>query len=118
MVDFFRLYTHGNLDLSASQVLGWFVLPHARSEYTGSGTNDDGRQQLIDWAIAAAIAGGADLSNFFGIVVCMNSPTNIFGDLGSTAHGMRQQLDHAKSVRPGDAARLWCESRETGCPST
>jgi hypothetical protein len=53
-VDFFRLYSHGNIDASGSQVFGWFVLPHSRSEYTGSGANSDGRQQLIGWATSAA----------------------------------------------------------------
>ncbi len=83
MVDFFRLYSHGNLDLSGSQVFGWFVLPHARSEYTGSGVNPAGRQQLIDWAKEAATAAGVDLSKFFGVVVCMNSSTDLFGELGA-----------------------------------
>jgi hypothetical protein len=82
-VDFFRLYSHGNIDASGSQVFGWFVLPHSRSEYTGSGANSDGRQQLIGWATSAASSGGVDLGKFFGVVVCMNDPTDLFGDLGS-----------------------------------
>jgi hypothetical protein len=85
MVDFFRDYTHGNLDLSGSQVFGWFVLPHARSEYTGSGANPQGRQDLINWCKAAATAAGVDLSQFFGVVSCLNISTDLFGDLGYPA---------------------------------
>jgi hypothetical protein len=85
MVDFFRLYSHGNIDSSGSEVFGWFTLPHSRSEYTGSGANDAGRQQLLSWAKSAAAAGNVDLSQFFGVVVCMNDPTDLFGDLGLPA---------------------------------
>jgi hypothetical protein len=80
-VDFFRLYSHGNLDLSGSQVFGWFVLPHARAEYTGSGVNPAGRQQLIDWAKTAATDAGVDLTQFFNVVVCMNVSTDLFGGI-------------------------------------
>ncbi len=84
-VDFFRLYSHGNIDMSGSQVFGWFVLSHSRSEYTGSGANPDGRQQLIGWATSAASSNGVDLGKFFGVVVCMNDSTDLFGDLGTPA---------------------------------
>lgn len=85
MVDYFRHYTHGNLDLSGSQVFGWITLPHSRSEYTGSGANPSGRQQLIDWAKAAAVAAGVDVASHFGVVVCLNDSTDLFGDLGAPA---------------------------------
>ena len=58
MVDFFRLYSHGVIDLSGSQVFGWFVLPQTRSQYTGSGANNAGRQDLINWCISAAASAG------------------------------------------------------------
>jgi hypothetical protein len=83
MVDFFRLYTHGNIDSSGSEVFGWFTLPHSRSEYTGSGANNAGRQQLIGWATSAAAAANVNLGQYFGVVVCMNDPTDLFGDLGA-----------------------------------
>jgi hypothetical protein len=73
------------LDLSGSQVFGWFVLPHARSEYSGSGANSAGRQQLIDWGKAAATAAGVDLTKFFGVVVSMNISTDLFGFIGYPA---------------------------------
>jgi acylphosphatase len=82
MIDFFRLYTHGNLDLSGSQVFGWIVLPETRSQYTGSGANNAGRQELINWCISAATAQGVDVTHFFGVVCCLNNPTDLFGDLG------------------------------------
>ena len=45
MVDFFRDNSHGVADISGSKVFGWLTIPHARSEYTGSGPNQAGRQQ-------------------------------------------------------------------------
>jgi len=80
MVDFFQDMSHGNLDLSGSQVFGWFTLDQKRSDYSGSGANSQGRQDLIDWARAKAAAdGGVDFSKFFNVVVCMNVQTDLFG---------------------------------------
>jgi M6 family metalloprotease-like protein len=65
LVDFFRLYSHGNIDIGGSEVFGWIQLPHARSEYTGSGANPAGRNQLVQWARDAATATGVDLRYLF-----------------------------------------------------
>jgi len=85
MVDFFRLYSHGVIDITDSSVFGWITLPHSRSEYVGSGINPAGRQQLIDWAKIAASALGINLSKYYGLVVCMNNATDLFGDIGVPA---------------------------------
>lgn len=85
MVDFFHDVSHGTLDLSDSKVfppVGWLELKHDKSEYKGSGTNAAGRSELIAWAKQAATAAQIDLTGFFGIVVCMNVPTDLFGYLG------------------------------------
>jgi hypothetical protein len=79
MVDFFRDYTHGHIDVGGSHVHGWFELGHRRFEYTGSGANPQGRQQLVQWAQEAAIANGVDLTPYYAVAVCMNLPTDLFG---------------------------------------
>jgi hypothetical protein len=79
MVDYFRDMSHGMLDLSGSQVFGWFSLHKNRSDYTGSGANQAGRDALISWARDAATENGVPLGSFFSVVVCMNVPTDLFG---------------------------------------
>src|SRR5437762_10593740 len=54
LVDFMRDFTHGHLDIGGSEVFGWLTLPHARSEYVGSGANPPGRSQLTGWVRQAA----------------------------------------------------------------
>ena len=79
MVDYFRDMSHGVLDLGGSKVFGWFTLDKNRSEYTGSGANQQGRKDLIEWARQKAADNKVDLSKFFSVVVCMNVPTDLFG---------------------------------------
>jgi hypothetical protein len=80
MVDYFRDMSHGVLDLSGSKVFGWFTLDKNRSDYTGSGANQQGRQDLLMWARQEAIDNAVDLSQFFSVVVVMNVPsTDLFG---------------------------------------
>src|SRR5215212_3775055 len=79
MLDFFQDMSHGLLDLSGSQVFGWFTLNKNSSEYTGSGANLQGRRDLITWARQAAIDKKVDLSKFFSVVVFMNVSTDLFG---------------------------------------
>lgn len=75
MVDFFRDMSHGKLDLSGSEIFGWYTLDKNRSEYAGLGSRND----LINWARQKAIDDGVNLSRFFSVVVCMNVPTDLFG---------------------------------------
>jgi hypothetical protein len=79
MVDYFRDMSHGQLDLTGSEVFGWFTLDQKRDDYKGHGGNPDGRQQLIDWARAKATAEGVELARFFSVVVVMNVDTDLFG---------------------------------------
>lgn len=98
MVDFFRDVSNGMLDLGGTQVFGWFTFNKEpfnkkRSDYKGSGGNQAGRDELVSWARQAAAAKGHDLSNFFGVVVCMNVPTEYFG-------GGRRAVFDSTSMRP------------------
>ncbi len=63
MVRYFHDYSHGNLDLSGTQVFGWFKLNKSVADYNSLG--NQARDQLIKWARAAAVAHGVDLSPFF-----------------------------------------------------
>ena len=85
MVDFFRDVSHGNLDLSGSQVSDWLTLNRPRSAYVGSGANPAGRQDLVNWARQAASDAGMDLSVFYGVVVTTNVATDLFGGGGRQA---------------------------------
>jgi hypothetical protein len=82
MVDYFRDVSHSNLDLTGSQVFGWLTLNRRRDEYTGSGSNSAGRAELVAWARQAATDAGVSLANFFGVVVCLNVRTDLFGGDG------------------------------------
>jgi hypothetical protein len=79
MVDFFRDYSHGHIDIGGSEVFGWLTIPHPKSDYTGSGANPAGRSQLTGWVRQAASDAGIDLTRFYGVVGCMNVPTDLFG---------------------------------------
>lgn len=81
MVDYFRDVSHGTLDLSSSQIFGWYTLDHPRSDYQYPATRTD----LVDW-IKAAVPGpgqGLDLTDFYGFVACFNVPgVDEFGTMG------------------------------------
>ena len=50
MVDFFRDMSHGQLDLSGSQVFGWYTLDKNRGEYLADGHVGKARGDLIHLA--------------------------------------------------------------------
>jgi hypothetical protein len=79
---FFTDCSHGSVDITGSQVLGWYTLNKKRSDYVGSGVNQKGRQDLVDWAKQAAAAANVDLSPFFAVVVVMNVQSDLFGGPG------------------------------------
>lgn len=90
MVDFFRDMSHGQLDLTESQVFGWYTLDMNRSAYlaglalaTTKQEMDDAvakaRGDLIAMARQAAFADLTANGPFFSVVVCMNVPTDLFG---------------------------------------
>src|SRR5262249_30448498 len=67
MVDFFRDMSHGRLDLSGTQVFGWYTLSAKRSDYVGNvypqPAGKLNRNGLLDAARAAATAAGVDLTS-------------------------------------------------------
>ena len=89
MVDFFRDMSHGQIDLTSSQVFPsinsgnlWYNLPQKRSDYTGSGANQAGRNALLAWGRNAV---ANEISGFFKFVVVTNVPADLFGGLGGVA---------------------------------
>ena len=58
MVDYFRDMSHGKLDLSESEVFGWFALDKKHVDYPGI----TGRRTLIKWARTVAMAKGGSIS--------------------------------------------------------
>jgi hypothetical protein len=88
MTDYFETMSQGALDLSGSAVHGWFTLDQPQTTYVGNGPvgpGQMGRNELLKAARAKAQAGGVDLSQYFGVVVCMNTLTDLFGSLGGRA---------------------------------
>ena len=88
MVDFFDDVSHGNIDISGSQVFGWITLTQNRSDYQGSGANPAGRQQLIDWAKQAVNDAQIKLERFFNVVVCMSATPTVGTDLFGGVSGV------------------------------
>jgi hypothetical protein len=89
MVDFFLDNSHGTLDLSGSQVFGWYTLTHNRSDYAGNVASPPpgqfNRNGLFDLCRHAATADGVDLSRFAGVVVSMAGSVDLFGYVGGMA---------------------------------
>lgn len=77
MVRYFRDYSHGKLDLSGTQVFGWYQLDRSVDDYNA--LLGMARPALIQWARDAATANGVDLSPFYSTVVC----TNLWQDIGA-----------------------------------
>lgn len=91
MVDYFRDMSHQQLDLSASQVFGWFTLSIDKSTYTGD------RAALVAACRKAASDGGVNLASFDGVVISMNGAVDLFGYVG----GMEAFCDtHSLSPSP------------------
>lgn len=82
MIRYFKDYSHGALDLSGTQVFGWFQLEKSVADYNSLW--NEARSQLIQWARAAAVAHGIDLSSFYSVVVC----TNRWHDIGASIGGL------------------------------
>jgi hypothetical protein len=117
LVDYFHEASNGGVDMAGSQVFDGIVLSQKRSQYMGSGINQAGRQALVDWARAAAMAQGVPLNDFFGVVVLTTPGSDVFGGwgqavlspetigLGVAAHeiGHAFGLQHSWSVSTGNA---------------
>jgi hypothetical protein len=86
MVDFFSDVSHGNLDLSGSQVFGWFTLSIDKSAYVGGNSpapaGSYNRNDLVNLCRTTATNAGVDLSSFNGVVVSMNGQVDLFGYVG------------------------------------
>jgi hypothetical protein len=82
MVKFFNECAHGAIDVSGSQVFGWFKLSKSVADYNNLGFN--ARAALIGWARAAAAAAGHNLSPFYSTVAC----TNLWSDIGASGIGV------------------------------
>ena len=76
MIRYFGDYTHQRLDLSGTQVFGWYPLDKSVNEYNALGQG--ARDQLVVWARKAATDHGVNLSPFYSVVVC----TNLWQDIG------------------------------------
>lgn len=88
MTDYFSTMSHASIDLTGSQVFGWFTLDQPQSVYVGNSAPGPGqldRNGLLAAAKAKALANGVDLSKFSGVVVTMNTPTDLCGWIGGMA---------------------------------
>jgi hypothetical protein len=80
MVDFFRLYSHGSIDLGGSRVFGWLTLPESLAQ-----ANQHDRGHVLPLARQTATNHGLDLSPFWGTIVCVNVGYETFGFLNGRA---------------------------------
>ena len=89
MVEYFDAMSHGRVDLSGSRVFGWYELPRPQSDYAGNvatpPTGKINRGGLVSLARQTATDNGVDLSRYYGSVIFMNTPTDLFGQLGGPA---------------------------------
>lgn len=89
MVDYFSDMSHGNLDVSATEVFGPFIFNRPRKDYVGNVyPQPDGklnRNGVLDLAKATATATGVDLSRFAGVVVCGTPALDLCGWVGGFA---------------------------------
>jgi len=80
MVRYFSDYSHGNLDLSGSEVFGVYQLAQTVKYYNEQG--QAARGKLINWARQAATDSGVNLAQFYSTVVC----TNGWHDIGAWSY--------------------------------
>jgi hypothetical protein len=94
MVDYFDKMSHGNVDLSGSQVFGWFTLPNPHTDSPAYVVNTEGdpykvakaQNWLVDLARSVAVSNDVPLDDFPHGVVMMNTNQGIlFGQQGGWA---------------------------------
>jgi hypothetical protein len=89
MVDFFKDMSHGKIDVSGSEVFGWYTLPAKRGDYVGNiypqPTGKLNRNGLLDLAKATATAAGVHLGDFAGVVVSGLESVDLCGWVGGMA---------------------------------
>src|SRR3712207_1969570 len=71
LADYWRAVSSNALDLTNSQVFGWFTMNHASAELAQLRFPGD-RSTLVQWGIDAARANGVNLSPFRSILVVQN----------------------------------------------
>src|SRR5712664_1252110 len=71
IADYWRTVTCNALDLTGSQVFGWFSMNHPSSD-VGTLTFPGDRWKLVQWGIDAAHANGVDLSPYRAVLVVQN----------------------------------------------
>jgi len=104
MTDYFSDMSHGQLDLTKSQVFGWFRIPiKDKAEYdsfdakhAADSSIPGSRDNLMAVAKQEAIKQGVPLQNFAGVVICVNGPMDFFGALG----GMTAVFDSVSGLQP------------------
>jgi hypothetical protein len=127
VVDCFDDMSHGKLDLSGSEVFGWYRLSTKKADYVGNTypqpagkLNRDG---LRDAARAAATAAGVQLSNYAGVCVASYGTVDCCGWVGGmaalcdsnslTPSLLGQEMGHGYGL---DHARLQGGEMLHGCP--
>jgi|GEM_PF-4764838 len=125
VVTYWQDISYGQLDLTHSEVFGWFRLDKNKEDYVDQfsrKTQAEARQDLVDWAKKAATDSGVDLGRFYGVVVYMNVATDLWGnsrqvvcDIASNLCQILQEvghgydLDHSRSVaNPTDYENPFC----------
>src|SRR4051794_19111217 len=69
--DYWRAVTHNALDLSGSQVFGWFAMNHASTEVNQL-VFPGARNTLVQWGRDTAAANGVNLAQFDNVLVVHN----------------------------------------------
>lgn len=113
---FWQDMSFGQLDFSGSQVTAWLVLDKNRSDYTGSGTNQQGRRDLVDWAKKVATKSGIDVGKFYGVVIATHSDTDLFGSAARYAVCGPNHAPSAIMQEVGHALGLSNHSRSVADP--
>ena len=71
MCDYWRVVSCNTLDLTRSEVFGWFTMGHSTSELSQLNFPGD-RSKLVQWGIDAASANGVNLTPFKTVLVVQN----------------------------------------------
>jgi hypothetical protein len=85
LVQYFKDWSHGTLDLGGSKVFGWYHVDMSVGEYNAMG--GAARGALIKLARQAAIADDVNLSPFYSTVAC----ANYWHDVGAADSGVVAQ---------------------------
>lgn len=104
MTNFFSDMSHGQLDLTNSQVFGWLTIGiKDKAEYDSFDAKHKAdpnilgsRSHLMAVCKEEAIKQGVPLQNFAGVVICVNGAMDYFGALGS----MVAVFDSVNGLRP------------------